>query len=272
MQKTLKLLVLVHIGDVISVDPNFGLVKHCLHSFAVRYQGPGSPPSTVTPCFIRAQIGGVMKTLAKSMLKEILETLEPLSLSSRCSDWFVVLSVNSLLVMAMETVQYHGHRLGFHALQDFPPKSTEMQKSGPQRPLQSGSSTETCMTIESEGVDHLLKFYSACFGGCHSRLGTTSGVIGSAKRSRSVSLGSTSSSAASGVRSGRNSKQRFPSISNQQQDLADTFIKGLRDAIDSKRFYLETCKQRDFTTDDGRSKDPMWIFDRLLARLLLTES
>ena len=274
MQKTLKLLVLVHIGDVISVDPNFSLVDHCLRSFAAGHRGPGSTPTTATPCFIRAQLGGVIEVLAKLMLKEILATLEPLSLSARCADWFVVLSVNSLLFMAMETVQYHGHRRGFHALQEFPPKPTTTHAFGPQRVLPSLSSTETCMTLETQGVDHLLKFYTACFGSCHSRLGSASSTPTSADMSRSSSLGSVPSPVAHGHRApARNGKQRAtPNITNRQQDIADKFIKGLRDAIEDKRSYLETCKCRGFQTNSERGNDPMWLFDRLLARLLLIEA
>ncbi|KAL9091711.1 MAG: hypothetical protein Q9165_004787 [Trypethelium subeluteriae] len=283
MQKTLKLLVLVHIGDVISIEPSFCLVRHALRQFAAWYRGTDSPPTIATPCFIRAQLGGVMDILAQSMLKEILETLEPLSLSSRCSDWFVVLAVNSLLVMAMETIQYHGHRAGFHALHKFPPNksSSNSHVCGPRLALAPPppSSTEICQTLESQGVDHLLKFYSACFGSCHSRLGATSTSTSSprsANMSRSTSLGSTnsagsSSSSAASRAGGRGSKQRVPSISNHQQDVADGFIKGLRDAIAQKREYLETCRLRGFESQAKGGEDPMWLFDRLLARLLLTE-
>ncbi|KAF2239144.1 hypothetical protein EV356DRAFT_528434 [Viridothelium virens] len=282
MQKTLKLLVLVHIGDVISVEPDFHLVGNALRRFAAWYRGNDSPPNVATPCFIRAQLGGVMDILAQSMLKEILETLEPLSLSSRCSDWFVVLAVNSLLVMAMETIQYHGHRTGFHALHKFPPNNpSNPHVFGPRLALPSPppSTTETCQALESQGVDYLLKFYAACFGSCHSRLGATSSSTSpprSTNMSRSTSLGSTNSarsSSSSGPprQGGRSAKQRVPSISNHQQDVADGFIKGLRDAIAQKKEYLETCRQRRFEGEAKGGEDPMWLFDRLLARLLLTE-
>ena len=241
-----------------------------MHEFAAYERDPRDSSTMPTPCFIRAQLGPVIGSLAKSMLKDGLTGLETLSLSGRCSDWFIALSVNLILAMVMETAQYHGFRSGFHAPHDFASKPPVLRAFGPQLPLAPSLSGETWMTIENRGVDHLFKFYATCFGNYHSRLGVESDIPRSTVMSCSTSFGSTASFATSGTELEGHGKHQVTCISNQQGDLGNRFIIGLRDVINNKRSYLESCKQRDFQSIDGQGKDPMWIFDRLVARLLLT--
>lgn len=152
LHQALKLLVLVHVGGDItlpspSTDPV--LEQLVLNTMSL------SEPITPTPCFIRSQFGSIMPSLALNLMREVLLSLEQLLLNRECHEWPVALATLIVVLMTIESIQYHAAKLPYHHSYD----------SGISRSKQEHDSKG-----DDEGVKSLLAFYSACFPGCHARL------------------------------------------------------------------------------------------------------
>ncbi|KAF2842764.1 hypothetical protein M501DRAFT_993526 [Patellaria atrata CBS 101060] len=159
LHTALKLLVLVHIGDDIQV-PHSPAVQEILADVL-----PNNPAvhAGATPCFIRGQMGAVMPELARDLMRDILSNLERLSLSRNCSQWPIVLSAFALVLMTIESVQYHAARVPYHCLYDGnAPSASEYSNVKRQAAV--------LEAVDEAGVDTLLNFYKLCYGECHARL------------------------------------------------------------------------------------------------------
>lgn len=154
--QALKLLVLVHIGgDITLPPPESDLTLGQL----VQNTMPNHDGSTPTPCFIRSQFGRVMPDLASHLMKSVLSSLEQLLLNRACEDWALSLAVMIVILMTVESIQYHAAKLPYHNIFDTPRKSTTTSLS-----------EDTPTALDDEATKTLLSFYSACFAGCHARL------------------------------------------------------------------------------------------------------
>ncbi|KAF2810074.1 uncharacterized protein BDZ99DRAFT_442559 [Mytilinidion resinicola] len=150
LHQALKLLVLVHIGGdttIAASDPTVASIITCANL---------PTDTTTTPCFIRAQLGAVMPTLAQELMRDVLAQLERLALSRKCTEWPVVLATLVVLLMSVESIQYHAAKMPYHSCYDTNPT-----------PLRDRTK---CQDMDEQGVEAILNFYKACYSGCHSRL------------------------------------------------------------------------------------------------------
>ncbi|EOA80839.1 hypothetical protein ACJQWK_09855 [Exserohilum turcicum] len=214
LHEALKLLVLVHVGGDITLPPRSEsrvLDKLVCSTMDIAHD------LTPTPCFIRSQFGAIMPDLAHRLMKSVLSSLELLLLNKDCDEWPLALAVLITVLMTVESVHYHAAKLPYHNLYG----------------TTNASSAEEDLKFNEQGVKELLGFYSACFSGCHARLGADwEGETMQAQHAGSP---------------------------------ADTFIRGVQKAIRlaNDAGYL-TQKVRATRQHDDMS----YFFDRLVARLL----
>lgn len=216
--QALKLLVLVHIGGDIT------LPKQTENRFLARLVHDTMNVSNdyrPTPCLIRSQFGNMMPELANELMRDVLSSLEVLLLGRNEEDWPITLAVLMVVLMTVESIHYHSAKRPYH------------EAYGPTSSAADSGNTE----VDDQAVDKILKFYSACFSACHTRLrpewkGDLEKVAGRAS-------------------------------------APDLFIKGMREAIGkaSPGGYLVDKARKKRTNDD----DMGYFFDRLVARLLLLE-
>ncbi|KAF2474600.1 uncharacterized protein BDR25DRAFT_301288 [Lindgomyces ingoldianus] len=234
LHQSLKLLVLVHIGGDLTLptpssDPI--LAQLVRTSMALDLDEEEITP---TPCFIRSQLGSVMPTIALSLMKDVLFRLEQLFLNRECHEWPVALAVLIIVLMTIESIQYHAAKLPYHHKYDTKPtsgqKAEEMERK-----------------VDEQGIKSLFSFYTACFSGCHARLRPDwEGEAGP---------------------STENPNPGF-SPNNQSPDLKseDKFIESVREAVKraSQAGYLAIK-----ANEEREGEDMVFFFDRLVARLLL---
>lgn len=154
LYKALKLLVLVHVGgDITLPSPSsYPTLEQLVQITASAPEG-----ITPTPCFIRSQFGSIMPKLALKLMREILVSLEQLFLRREIHEWPVAVATLIVLVMTVESIQYHASKLPYHHSHDSPM-------------VRSQSKQERDFAADDEGVRQLLEFYFTCFSGCHARL------------------------------------------------------------------------------------------------------
>jgi len=90
-------------------------------------------------------------------MREILLSLEQLLLNREVHEWSVAVATLIVLLITIESIQYHAAKLPFHHSHDTPM-------------VRSQSKQERDYRGDEEGVRQLLEFYAACFSGCHARL------------------------------------------------------------------------------------------------------
>lgn len=214
--QALKLLVLVHIGGDIT------LPKQSENRFLARLIHDTMSVSNdyrPTPCFIRSQFGGIMPDLANDLMRNILSSLEVLLLGRNEDDWPTTLAILVVVLMTVESIYYHSAKRPYHEAYD----------------LTSSTSGSDNVEVDDQSVDKLLKFYSACFSACHTRL--------------------------------RPDWQGELDRAGGRASTSDLFIKSMREAVGkaSPDDYLAE-KARQTRIDD---EDMGFYFDRLVAKLLL---
>ncbi|KAF2630887.1 hypothetical protein BU25DRAFT_455942 [Macroventuria anomochaeta] len=216
--QALKLLVLVHIGGDIT------LPKRTESRFLARLIHDTMNVSSEyrpTPCFIRSQFGGIMPNLAHELMKSVLSSLELLLLGRNEGEWSVTLATLIVVLMTVESIHYHSAKRPYHEAH---------------KPASSAAPIDH-VEGDDEAVNKLLKFYSACFSACHTRL--------------------------------RPDWEGEPDRAAVRASTSDTFIKSIREAVGkaSPGGYL-LKKAHEKRTDD---EDMGFFFDRLVARLLLLD-
>lgn len=145
----------VHVGgDITLPHPSNDLVLYELVTTTMSHIGLDDSV-TPTPCFIRSQFGAIMPSLALSLMKEVLLILEQLFLTRECQEWPVALAALIVVVMTVESIQYHAAKLPYHHSYDEATPSSKLQQDS---------------KVDDDAVKSLLAFYSACFPGCHARL------------------------------------------------------------------------------------------------------
>ena len=107
LQQSLKLLVLVHIGGDITLNVLDPAVAHMMAAVGLKTALADGAPAALTPCFIRGQLGAVIPVLAQELMRDVLAHLERLAFSRQCSQWPVVVSSLAVLLMTVESIQYH---------------------------------------------------------------------------------------------------------------------------------------------------------------------
>ncbi|KAF1974093.1 hypothetical protein BU23DRAFT_123272 [Bimuria novae-zelandiae CBS 107.79] len=227
--QALKLLVLVHVGGDITLPPPHTSppLAHLVHTTT-----PSLPQDvTPTPCFLRAQFGAIMPGLALKLMREALVSLEQLFLRRALDEWPVALAAFLVLLMSVESIQYHAAKLPYHHAHDTP-LAAQSQSQSSQR------ERERDFAADDEGVRQLLEFYQACFGACHARLGPNwQGDVDVGARQGSV------------------------------KSAEDKFVESVREAVRGAGVgYLE-AKARE-AQEEG---DMGFFFDRLVARLLVLD-
>jgi hypothetical protein len=154
LMKALKLLVLVHVDNDInlpdlSTDAALDLFVRTTMTASDSYL---EPDLTLTPCFIRAQLGTATQYLGFILMKDVLSSLEKLLIKRDYNDWPTVLATLLIVFMAIESVQYHAAKL----------------------PCYIETVTRRNFKDSSENIDEgakkLLAFYTACYPCCHAKL------------------------------------------------------------------------------------------------------
>ncbi|OCL11571.1 hypothetical protein AOQ84DRAFT_185372 [Glonium stellatum] len=158
LQQSLKLLVLVHIGGDTTLSALDPTVAHMMAAAGLVTTSEDGTPVAPTPCFIRGQLGAEMPALAQELMRDVLARLERLALSRQCAQWPVIVSSLAVLLMTVESIQYHAAKVGYHA------------SSFDAQPAHQLIERAKCQALDEQGVDALLGFYRACYGGCHARL------------------------------------------------------------------------------------------------------
>ncbi|KAF9692285.1 hypothetical protein EKO04_009376 [Ascochyta lentis] len=147
----LKLLVLVHVGGDITLPKQF---ESPPLARLVRSTMNVSRDKQPSPCFIRAQFGAVMPTLASRLMERVLSSLELLLLSRNGDHWPLALATLLIVLMTVESIHYHAAKLPYHDAHDV------------DRALHSTDGLDA----DDSAVDTILAFYKACFSACHTRL------------------------------------------------------------------------------------------------------
>ncbi|KAF2265603.1 hypothetical protein CC78DRAFT_181801 [Lojkania enalia] len=232
LHQALKLLVLVHIGgDLDLPSPSSDLVLAQLVRISMVVDPEIVQP---TPCFIRAQLGSVMPTLALSMMKDVLSKLEQILLNRECQEWPIALAVLIVVVMTVESIHYHAAKLPYHHAFD-------------DKPIVSQSTREEERKIDELGIKSLFTFYSACFSGCHARL----------KPDWEGEVAQTSAYATTG------NSAIDPDTSLKPEDrFVESVRKAIRQASPGGYLAIKANGER-------VGEDMGFFFDRLVARLLL---
>ncbi|KAF2185039.1 hypothetical protein K469DRAFT_632778 [Zopfia rhizophila CBS 207.26] len=235
LHQALKLLVLVHIGGdlTLPLPPTDPVLSQLIHASMAEFPDLESEISP-TPCFIRAQLGSVMPELAMSLMRDVLSKLERVLLDRECQEWAIALAAILVLLMTVESIQYHDAKLPYHH------SSNTNSDAGRNIGQETGR-------LDVQGAKSLLTFYSACFSGCHARL----------KPDWEGDKDIASSYAKSG------SRQEDP-VSGLRPE--DKFVESVREAVKraGQAGYLSAKVNKE--RDEG---DMGWFFDRLVARLLL---
>ncbi|KAK8175772.1 hypothetical protein IWX90DRAFT_120700 [Phyllosticta citrichinensis] len=277
LHNALKLLVLVHVGDVTELDPTTPYDPSFAHFMSD--DGIASASGASTPCFIRSQLGAAVPALASALLLRTLTLLYETSLPQRHDAFPVVMATVAVVLMARESVQYHAARLAFHACHDdyfaADADAAEMQATvvfaagssqqhtqqpvfGPAPPPVKASGTPSD-DPKPDPIDRLLSFYRACYGRAHA---AHFPLIATRDRHSSSSTS-------------RQTSQRHPPLfadaSNQR------FVDALRQVLagDETAWYVRE-RVGIGVSDDGVSNDGerdgrgmAGFFDRLLGRLFV---
>jgi hypothetical protein len=230
LRRALKLLILIHINGDIKIKQTRDSRATINHFFGHL----DIPEESVTPCFIRGQLGPVFEELALSLMKDVLKELEYHCLQRICSHFPLVISTFAVVFMAVESVQYHAAKDAYHSLYNDPPFAGPRANTTNIRKLPSSE--------ENESIEALLSFYKVCFSGCH------------ADKLLSVS----SSPPRESTEAAYN-----PSTAGSR------FVSGLKSAVEHVRQYLVERKAINISAKGGA--DVTDFFDRLLARLFLLE-
>lgn len=257
IKEAFKLLVLVHIGGDFHMDATDNtsrlIVRHffevtgessCPDSFDTCPRDMGNFP---TPCFIRGQFGLVMPQMAHEMMVSILNRVERMSLSQKCEMWPYAIVTFGLLLMAVESIDYHAEKVSFHADLDTARARSQSEPTrcapcGLQPALDSSPSTgppRTGRANSDQACEQLVGFYRRCFPNCHRRLTGPSDTPGR-KRSGSAAAA-------------------------EQQEAQNTLIAELRSALSNAEAYL-----MEKGSDVGKTEDDLsFYFDRKLAKFFL---
>ncbi|KAK7562805.1 hypothetical protein IWX49DRAFT_372247 [Phyllosticta citricarpa] len=305
LHNALKLLVLVHVGDVTELDPS----AHYDPSF-FRFMGDGiasdsGASGATTPCFIRSQLGAAVPALASALVSRTLTQLYETSLGQRHDSFPAVIATIAIVLMARESVQYHAARLAYHArldecfaadtaadmeatiiLSDGPntcsgsQQPTRQPTFGPEVPpsmaaaAAASSSEHSSNDPKPDPIDRLLAFYRACYGRAHAAHFPSVAAHGQRESSSTARQTSGQPAAAAADQP----PPMFPDAHNQR------FINALRQALtgdETVRYVRERVgigvnydvvdgDERDgWSCSDGNGGGMAAFFDRLLARLFV---
>lgn len=237
LHQALKLLALVHIGGDLTLpapssDPILAQLIRTTMPEDVNHITP-------TPCFIRSQLGSIMPSLAQTLMNDVLSSLELLLLNRECSEWPLTLAVLLVVLMTVESIQYHAAKVAYHHSYDADSSQTSTE----------AKETEDDHTLDDGDIKALLAFYSACFSGCHARLGPDwEGEATSTSSEFGMSMG-------------------VSNLSSLRPE--DKFVESVREAVRraSPGAYLAgKASARRVGEDMG------FFFDRLVARLLVLQT
>jgi hypothetical protein len=169
LREALKLLVLVHCHDDVVIPEAFG-DSEIAH---IAYNILNPPLTTEVPrpaiCFVRAQIREKTPQLAEELTARVFSYLERLFQRGREEDWPTVLALMLVIMMVLETVQYHTSMRPYHHESDINTSHMEHNDT----PGESASKT-------------LLSVYAVSFSACHTRLDLTKNLEPIAEGSESL--------------------------------------------------------------------------------------
>lgn len=156
LREALKLLVLVHCHDDITI-PKAAEVSEIAH-IAYNILNPPLTTEFSRPaiCFVRAQIREKTPQLAEELTVRVFSYLERLFQGGSEEDWPTVLALMLVMMMVLETVQYHTSKRPYHHESDSNTSHMEHNDT-------SGESASKT----------LLSFYAMSFSACHTRLDLT---------------------------------------------------------------------------------------------------
>ncbi|ORY11230.1 hypothetical protein BCR34DRAFT_484517 [Clohesyomyces aquaticus] len=240
LHQALKLLVLVHIGGDLTIsapssDPNLAQLVRTSMTLNLSAEEEDIP----TPCFIRSQLGSTMPAIAVKLMKDVLSGLEQLLLNRECGDWPIALALLIVVLMIIESIQYHAAKLPYHNIYDH-------STTTPPNLATSPKTEEHERKVDEQGIKSLFAFYSACFSGCHARLRPDwEGEAGSADP-------------------GAGQKDQAGGLSCE-----DKFVESVREEIKKASAVGYLGGKANGEREEG---DMGFFFDRLVARLLVLKA
>jgi hypothetical protein len=122
-----------------------------------RHYFPNIKLDKVTPCFIRSQLGPIFSQMSHQYMRNVLMELERLSPTENATKFPIIISTFSVLLMAMESLQYHVSMLPYHTHHDGLPPHPAAVWEPQSRNLD-----------EMDKSDILIRFYKAT--NCHAQL------------------------------------------------------------------------------------------------------
>lgn len=156
LQKSLRLLCLIHACDisVSTEDPTVCdiYIKHIWEKF----RPENRVNAGLTACYLRAEFGRVIPELARSLLTKILQCLFQIYDEKGRDRLPVVVSVNVLVMMTLESIMSRGARIPYHFLlskgvlpsPSVPPGSVAEPDAGLYRSSSSSSSASDKTTLD----------------------------------------------------------------------------------------------------------------------------
>jgi len=93
-------------------------------------------------------------------MKDVLASLEQGMLHRNYEDWPIALALLQLVLMTVESIQYHAAKLPYH--------QSHNNSAEPPRPPHLAPTNH--INAVDEAVSTLLAFYATCYAGCHARL------------------------------------------------------------------------------------------------------
>ena len=120
-----------------------------------------------------------MPPLALKLMREILLSLQHLFLRREVSEWPVALATLIVLLMTVESIQYHSAKLPYHHASASASASSSSSTSVSTSPTPHAhppshhphhQQQPHDFPADDDAVRQILEFYAACFSGCHTRL------------------------------------------------------------------------------------------------------
>ncbi|KAK8218732.1 hypothetical protein IWZ01DRAFT_162993 [Phyllosticta capitalensis] len=267
LHRALKLLILVHVGDITELDPSINFNPS--FSRFINANIACGLSDTSTPCFIRGQLGAAVPALASYLLSQTLTLLYEASLPQKHRAFPAVVATMAIILMARESVQYHAARLAYHARHDAP---QEQPVFGPERPpamMAAAAAERKPQDPSPDPVDKLLAFYRACYGEAHALYFPLIPARSSSPNFPLAPPPSPSSSSSSPL-----AHSYRPSPPPFADAPAQTFVDALRGALAgdetaryvSGRVGIGVSAQRN---SGGGGQGMAAFFDRLLGRLFV---
>ncbi|KAB8337082.1 hypothetical protein FH972_021386 [Carpinus fangiana] len=261
LQKALRLLCLIHANDI-SVDITDPATQEIfMNNIWTPFQPDNRKNAGLTACYVRAEFGTVIPGLARLLMTEVLQSLFQIYNENVSDQLPVVVSVNVLLMMILESIMYKGARVPYHFF--LPKTSSSTQATEQSFASDTSSDTGSASSTTSLGSIPYAPNLTSIHNGeaCASVLNKRYRKYFAAQHDAFFSLDA-----------------HHP---RQEQDLANTlgpvptrFVTEMGDLVRESMDYLENKKRTaPSSSQPGEEvRDISEVFDRLTARFFLDKT